>query len=210
MNVMTRPDLDFDARLDRLAEVAVRVGLGLAPGQELVLTAPLDAVPLVRRITEHAYKAGAKAGQPALLRRADDAGALPARAGRRRSTTRRPGCSRAWRRRSASGAARLAIGGEDPSLLAGQDPDRVARANRARSVAYRPALELITNFAINWNIVCYATPVLGAARVPGSAGGRGGGPAVGRDLRRLAHRRGRPGGRLGRAQRDPARADRAC
>ena len=45
--------------LDRLAEVAVRVGLGLKPGQELVVTAPLDAAALVRRITEHAYKAGA-------------------------------------------------------------------------------------------------------------------------------------------------------
>ena len=45
--------------LDRLAEVAVRVGLGLKPGQELVITAPLEAVPLARRITEHAYRAGA-------------------------------------------------------------------------------------------------------------------------------------------------------
>ena len=45
--------------LDRMAEVAVRVGLGLKPGQEVVVTAPLDAVALVRRITEHAYKAGA-------------------------------------------------------------------------------------------------------------------------------------------------------
>src|ERR1700719_1259404 len=49
----------FDQHLDRLAEVAVHSGLGLAPGQELVMTATLDAVPLVRRITEHAYKAGA-------------------------------------------------------------------------------------------------------------------------------------------------------
>ena len=57
-----------------------------------------------------------------------------------------------------SGAARLAISGDDPSLLSGQDPARVARANRARSVAYRPALELITNFAINWSIVSYASP----------------------------------------------------
>src|SRR5215210_2509570 len=48
-----------EERLDRFAEVAVRVGLGLAPGQELVMTAPLDAVPLVRRITAHAYRAGA-------------------------------------------------------------------------------------------------------------------------------------------------------
>jgi aminopeptidase len=34
----------------------------------------------------------------------------------------------------------------------------VARANRARSIAYRPALELITSFAINWNLVPAATP----------------------------------------------------
>src|ERR1700677_2127123 len=51
--------LSFDEKLDRLAEVAVRVGLGLRAGQELVLTAPIDALPLVRRITDHAYRAGA-------------------------------------------------------------------------------------------------------------------------------------------------------
>jgi aminopeptidase len=53
MDTMTS-SLTHDARLDRLAEVAVRVGLCLEPGQEVVLTAPLQAVPLVRRITEHA------------------------------------------------------------------------------------------------------------------------------------------------------------
>ena len=46
-------------KLDRLAEVAVKVGLQLQPGQDLVLTAPIAALPLVRRIAEHAYKAGA-------------------------------------------------------------------------------------------------------------------------------------------------------
>ena len=51
--------LSFDEKLDRLAEVAVRVGLGLRAGQELVLTAPIEALPLVRRITDHAYRAGA-------------------------------------------------------------------------------------------------------------------------------------------------------
>ena len=65
-----------------------------------------------------------------------------------------------------AGAARMAIGGENPALLSGQDPDRVARANRARSVAYRPALELITNFAINWSIVCCATPAWAALMFP--------------------------------------------
>jgi aminopeptidase len=50
---------EFEKNLDRLAEVAVRAGLGLAPGQEMVMTATLDSVLLARRITEHAYKAGA-------------------------------------------------------------------------------------------------------------------------------------------------------
>ena len=54
----THPGVDA-AKLDRLAQIAVRVGLNLAHGQELVITAPLDAVPLVRRLTEHAYRAGA-------------------------------------------------------------------------------------------------------------------------------------------------------
>src|SRR5436305_15245994 len=46
-------------KLDRLAEVAINVGLQLQPGRDLVLTAPVVALPLVRRIAEHAYRAGA-------------------------------------------------------------------------------------------------------------------------------------------------------
>src|SRR5450755_1630294 len=46
-------------KLDRLAEVAVKIGLNLQPGQDLLLTAPTAALPLVRKIAEHAYKAGA-------------------------------------------------------------------------------------------------------------------------------------------------------
>src|SRR5215469_4791935 len=52
--------LSFKQKLGRLAEVAVRVGLGLREGQELVLTGPTEALPLMRLIAEHAYKAGAK------------------------------------------------------------------------------------------------------------------------------------------------------
>ena len=51
--------LTHEQKLDRLAEVAVHVGLGLERGQELVMTASLDALALARRITEHAYRAGA-------------------------------------------------------------------------------------------------------------------------------------------------------
>jgi aminopeptidase len=42
-----------EARLDRLAQVAVKVGVRIARGQELVMTAPLEAAQLARLITEH-------------------------------------------------------------------------------------------------------------------------------------------------------------
>jgi aminopeptidase len=57
--VLAAEQLTHGHKLDRLAEVAVRVGLGLEPGQELVMTSSIDALPLARRITEHAYRAGA-------------------------------------------------------------------------------------------------------------------------------------------------------
>src|SRR6195952_156525 len=53
-------------KLDRLAEVAIRIGLQLKPGQDLLLTAPTVALPLVRKIAEHAYKAGAGIVTPIL------------------------------------------------------------------------------------------------------------------------------------------------
>ncbi len=149
--------LPHEARLDRLAEIAVRVGLGLARGQELVMTAPVNALPLARRITEHAYRAGASLVTTLF---ADDEAALmrfrhaPDEAFDTAPGWLFDGMAAAFR----GGAARLAIAGEDPALLAGQDPDKIARANRARSAAYRPALELITGFATNWTIVSYATP----------------------------------------------------
>jgi hemolysin activation/secretion protein len=40
-------------------------------------------------------------------------------------------------------------------MLSGQDPEKVGRANRAMSKAYKPAQEKIVNFDINWTIVPY-------------------------------------------------------
>src|SRR3954453_2833255 len=65
--------LSFDERIERLAEGAVRIGLGLQHGQELVMTAPLEAAPLARAITTEAYKAGASLVTTLY---ADDAAAL--------------------------------------------------------------------------------------------------------------------------------------
>ncbi|WP_353068282.1 aminopeptidase [Tunturibacter empetritectus] len=159
-------DLTFEEKLDRLAEVAVKVGLGLRAGQELIMSAPMEALPLVRRITEHAYKAGALlvttfyADDPSVLARFEY--------GADASFDYAPkwlqdGIAEGFR----SGAARLAIAGTNPALLAKQDPAKVARANVAASKAGKPAMELITRHEINWTIVACATPEWAKLVFPG-------------------------------------------
>jgi aminopeptidase len=66
-----------------------------------------------------------------------------------------------------NGAARLAIAGANPALLAKQDPAKVARANVAASKAGKPAMELITRHEINWTIVACATPEWAKLVFPG-------------------------------------------
>ena len=141
-------------KLDRLAEVAIKVGLNLQPGQDLLLTAPAVALPLVRKIAEHAYKAGAGLVTPIL---SDEAVTLARyRFGHDNSFDRAAnwlyeGMSKAF----AANTARLAIVGDNPMLLSGEDPAKVSRASKANSIAYQPALEKIVNFEVNWNIISY-------------------------------------------------------
>jgi aminopeptidase len=149
--------LTFEQKLDRLAEVAVKIGLGLRAGQELVMSAPVEALPLVRRITEHAYKAGALlvttfySDDPSVLARYQYG---PDGSFDYAPAWLQEGIATAFK----SGAARLAIAGSNPALLGGQDPAKVARANVAMSKASKPAMELITRHEINWTIVACATP----------------------------------------------------
>lgn len=141
-------------KLDRLAEVAIKVGLQLQAGQDLFVTAPSNALPLVRRIAEHAYKAGAGLVTPLL---SDEEITLARyRFARDESFDRAPnwlydGVAKAFD----ANTARLAIVGDDPLLLSGQDAAKVSRASKANSMAYQPALAKITGFDVNWNIVAY-------------------------------------------------------
>jgi aminopeptidase len=158
----------FEQKLDLLAQVAIQVGLGLQAGQELVMTASLDALPLARRITEQAYRAGASLVTTLYT---DDEAALmryrfaPDPSFDHAAKWLYDGMGEAFK----SGAARLAIAGGNPALLSNEDPEKVGRANRAVSQAYRPALELITRHAINWTIVASATPAWAAAAFPEDA-----------------------------------------
>jgi aminopeptidase len=170
---MTERQRDFSTpidpvKLDRLAEVAVKVGLRLREGQDLLLTAPAVALPLVRRIAEHAYKAGAGLVTPLF---SDEEVTLSRfRFGHDDSFDRAAnwlyqGMAKAF----SANTARLAVVGDNPMLLSGEDPVKVARASKANSIAYQPALERIVNFDTNWNIIAYPSPSWAKQVFPGDA-----------------------------------------
>ena len=147
-----------DQLLDRYAELIIRSGLNVRAGQQVLMTAPLEAVDLVRRVTFHAYKAGASL--VTTLYSDEQTSLMRFRHGAETAFDAAPGwlfngMAEAFRDGS---TARLAIIGEDPSLLSKEDPEHVSRANRARSKAYKPVIEQITGFATNWCVVSAATP----------------------------------------------------
>ncbi len=148
--------MTFDENLDRLARLCVGFGLGLKPGQDLVVTADMGAVNLVRRITREAYAAGAS---NVVAIYGDDESTLARYShGNEAALDSAPGwlfdaMAGAFR----NGAARLAIAGGTPGLLADQDPEKVTRVNAATSTAARPMLNAITSGATNWNIVPFVT-----------------------------------------------------
>ncbi|WP_375678498.1 MULTISPECIES: aminopeptidase [unclassified Bartonella] len=151
--------------LNRLAEITVKVGLNLQEGQDLVLTAPVSALPFVRRIAYHAYKVGAGVITPIF---SDDMLSLTRF---ENAHTASFDCAPSWlyegmAKAFENGAARLAIVGENPLLLSNQDFDKVSRLNKATSIAYQPALKQISNFAMNWSIVAYPTAGWAEAMFP--------------------------------------------
>src|SRR5262249_14714182 len=151
--------------LELLAIVAVKVGLCLQIDQELVVTAPLEAAPLVRLITRHAYKSGASLvttifdDEQATVERFRWA---PENSFDHAAAWLYEGLAAAFR----SGAARLAIKGEDPRLLSSQSPEKIARLNAAKSQASKPALELISSSVVNWTVIPFATRGWAAAVFP--------------------------------------------
>ncbi|MGN6114672.1 MAG: aminopeptidase [Nitrobacter sp.] len=159
------PSID-PVKLDRLAEVAIKVGLQLAPGQDLLITAPVASLPLVRRIAEHAYRAGAGLVTPFF---SDEEITLSRyRAGPDASFDRAAGwLYEGMAKAFSANTARLAVVGDNPMLLSGEDSAKVARANKANSMAYQPALEKIVNFDVNWNIVAWPGTAWAKLMFPG-------------------------------------------
>jgi aminopeptidase len=165
--------MSFENDLEKYAEVVVKVGLNLQPGQRLLIGAsafglggtPLEARSLVRLITRQAYKMGVRYvdviwddEELTLLRHqyapADSFEEFPI-----------------WRTEAAiqygqAGDAILIIYAENPTLLDGQDPEQIAIAQQTAFKHNTAVLKLIEESAMNWLVVSVPTPGWAQAVLP--------------------------------------------
>jgi aminopeptidase len=148
--------MDFATGLTRLADVCVTVGVNVQRGQELVISAPLEASALVREVGRRAYQRGAKLvtclyDDPELILdhfvHGDDASLDAAADWMYRGTA----------EALTNGAARLYVVGPYPDLLNGIPPDKVVRLHKAMAQASSPESALTSTSRVNWSTVPFAT-----------------------------------------------------
>jgi aminopeptidase len=135
-----------DERLERYADLAVRVGANVQPGQEVFLKGLIEHADLIRALTRQAYRAGASYvnvdyGDQHVKRAMIELGPDEA-------LTYTPGWLKTLARATGGNAQLATLGNPEPELLADLDGERVARAI---------PLELVEIFrglhredAINW------------------------------------------------------------
>jgi len=149
--------MDFERVLDRYAELAVQVGVGLRPGQRLLLRSPVSAAPLARRIVAAAYRAGAPyvqvmwsdeevAKSRYVLAPDGSFGEVPF------------GQAEAMEGMAERGDAVVSISASDPEAFAAADPARVATARSALQQAMAPFTRHVMGNRIPWTILAVPTP----------------------------------------------------
>lgn len=156
----------FQSALRTYAELIVSVGLNLQPGQGLLVRAPLEAAPLVRRVGEAAYRLGSPLVEVSWSD--DELTRLRFQHAPDDSFERVP----RWRAdgylaMARDGFASLSVLAGDPDLLAGTDPDRWAAYSRAWQVANRPFQAMAMTDRIAWCVVGYAGRAWARKAFPG-------------------------------------------
>jgi aminopeptidase len=142
-----------DERLDRYADLAVRVGANVQEGQTVFLVAIVEHAPVVRALTRAAYRAGARYVD---VRYVDDrVRRAMIELGPDEALTHTPGWIETYGHAFAGQALIVTTGDPEPELMADLDGQRVGRA---RMVSYSEIVRgQMEDRSINWTGFAFPT-----------------------------------------------------
>jgi aminopeptidase len=157
----------FQEKLEKYAQLAIRMGNNIQPGQRLLILGrwlnrgvPPEITPFVRELVRAAYGAGARYVDVLWADQVID----------RIRFEMAPDDSfdeypqwfvSALHEYLERGDPTLVVSAEDPQMMADEDPEKVAQAMQTAYGEFGPALEYVTSNKVNWNIIC--APVQGWA-----------------------------------------------
>jgi aminopeptidase len=148
---------NFEGQLQKYADIVVRVGLNLQAGQRLIVMAPVQAAPLVQKITASAYQAGCRYVD--VQYRDEQVRLARHQYAPRDSFEEFPAyVAEGILKHTQNGDAYVQITGENPDLLKGQDPELIALAERTSRLHMKPVYDLLHRNGFNWVIVGFPTP----------------------------------------------------
>ncbi len=148
---------DFESTLAKYAGLALKVGLNFQPGQRLFIRAPIQTAPLVRLVTAHAYKMGARL--VSVLWGDDQLALIRFQHAPRDSFEEFPGwVAKGLAECAERGDAILTILANDPDLLRDQDPELITIANKTAARHMEPFSGYISRSAVTWLVLSAAIP----------------------------------------------------
>ncbi|MEH7238215.1 aminopeptidase [Bacillus sp. JJ1562] len=142
----------FEQTLEKYADLAVRVGVNVQKGQNLLIHAPISAAEYVRKVVKKAYEAGARNvliewNDDEIIRTRFDL--APDEAFLDYPMWKAKGMEDL----AENGAAFLSIISSNPDLLKGVNPERIAHANKTAG----QALEKFRNYSqadkVSWSVI---------------------------------------------------------
>ena len=143
---------DFQQKLEKYAELAVKVGVNIQNGQTLVINANLDSQDLVRLIVKKAYETGAR---NVIVNWNDDV------VSRLKYDLAPDDVFQEypeWRAKeqielAKGGAAFMSIVSSSPALLKGVQPERIANYQKAAGTALREYRQFVQSDKVSWTVI---------------------------------------------------------
>lgn len=147
----------FDRLLEAYANLAVKVGVNIQPGQRLLIRAPIESAPFVRKLTECAYRAGSPlvsvlySDDQLTLKRFENAPSGSFETFPEWEGDAMVSCAK-------RGDAFIKVAASDPDLLKDQDQDKVATAIRSAQRHMAEYMQYPMSDAIPWLVI--SVPVI--------------------------------------------------
>lgn len=159
---------EFERDLSKYAELIVKIGANVQPGQDVYVSSQIEGAPLARLVVEHAYKAGAGNvivdwADDALTRLKYDHAATDVFTQfpeweklRRNEVVERGGCF-------------IFLNSSNPDLLSGVDPQKIGKYQKAAGEALAVYRQATASDKIAWTIAGSATKAWAAKVFPGES-----------------------------------------